>query len=55
MSGWLAWVILWVLSNLGDSMIQCFYERVRRFWNRLQRGIVHAPSLEVFKARLMGP
>jgi len=24
MGGWLDWVILWVFSNLGDSMIPCF-------------------------------
>ncbi|KFV95494.1 hypothetical protein N326_03851, partial [Eurypyga helias] len=29
-----------------------FTERVGRHWNRLPRGAVDAPSLEVFKARL---
>jgi len=31
-----------------------FTERVVRCWNRLRRGAVDAPSLEVFKARLDG-
>jgi len=25
MGGWLDWMILWVFSNLGDSMILLFY------------------------------
>ena len=31
-----------------------FTERGVRYWNRLPREIVDAPSLEVFKARLHG-
>ena len=26
MGGWLDWMILWVFSNLSDSVIVCFYE-----------------------------
>jgi len=28
MGGWLDWVILWVFSNRGDSVILWFYESV---------------------------
>ena len=54
------WVILWVFSNLGDSVILCFYDIRGKFftmglvrcWNRLPRGVVDAPSLEVIKTIL---
>ena len=32
-----------------------FTERVVRCWNRMPRGAVDAPSLEVFVTRLAGP
>ena len=37
-----------------DVRRKLFTERVMRFWNRLSRENVDAPSLEVFKTRLDG-
>ncbi|KFU86833.1 hypothetical protein M959_01100, partial [Chaetura pelagica] len=37
-----------------DIRKKFFTMRVMRHWNRLARGAVDAPSLEVFKARLDG-
>ena len=35
-----------------DVRGKIFTQRVVRFWNRLPRGAVDAPSLQVFRARL---
>ncbi|KFQ33553.1 hypothetical protein N332_14949, partial [Mesitornis unicolor] len=37
-----------------DIRKKFFTARVMRHWHRLPRGVVDAPSLEVFKARLDG-
>ncbi|KFV12459.1 hypothetical protein N340_06516, partial [Tauraco erythrolophus] len=36
----------------SDIRKKLFTQRVVRYWNRLPREAVDAPSLEVFKARL---
>ena len=37
-----------------DIRVKFFTMRVARCWNRLSRGVVDAPSLKMFKARLDG-
>ena len=37
-----------------DIRKKCFMVRVVRHWDRSRRGVVDAPSLEVFKVRLDG-
>jgi len=37
-----------------DFRNKFFTQRVLRYWNRLPREVVDAPSLEAFKARLDG-
>ena len=32
MGGWLGWVILWVFSNLGDSMILWLYDYKHKYF-----------------------
>ena len=40
--------------KMGCQVGFFFTDRVVRWWNRMPRAVVDAPSLEVFKARLDG-
>ena len=37
MGGWLDWVVLWVFSNLGDSVILCMEQTCLKFSRHPQK------------------